>query len=413
MIPPETHTQPTRIVAGWLLNGKGDPPQRNVVLHLHRGYILSLESARNPLPSEPQTLDLSRCTLLPGLVDAHVHLFMSGTSDPEARQRQLECSFEETATGIEARLRSHLAFGVTAVRDGGDRAGHAMRYKMERLPQSGTPVFVRSAGRAWHAAGRYGRLIGRSPDEGKDLSDSIAQERPRPDHIKIVNSGLNSLLSFGRPTIPQFQPQALSRAVQKAQSLGLSTMVHANGADAVRQSVEAGCESIEHGFFTGRRALQCMAERSTFWAPTACTMSGYARTLPADRREVHGAVRNLEHQIMQIGRAIRMGVRVVVGTDSGSPGVHHGRAVAEEMGLLMQAGMTIEQAVQCATWNGALLLGLEDRLGRLEAGCPATFVVTQGGPEKLPESLNTPIAVFVDGVRQSDVETPQFPSSTR
>ena len=79
----------------------------------------------------------------------------------------------------------------------------------------------------------------------------------------------------------------------------------------------------------------------------------------------------------------------------------------------MQAGMTIEQAVQCATWNGALLLGLEDRLGRLEAGYPATFVVTQGGPEKLPESLNPPIAVFVDGVRQRDERTPQFPSSTR
>ena len=410
--PPERPEQPTRIVAGWLLNGKGDPPQRNVVLNLHRGCILSMESVRDPQPLPPQTLDLSRCTLLPGLVDAHVHLFMSGTPDRETRLRQLESSFKEAATGIEARLRSHLAFGVVAVRDGGDRAGHAMRYKMERLPHSGAPI-VWAAGRAWHAPGRYGRLIGRSPDESDDLADSIEQERPRPDHIKIVNSGLNSLLSFGHQTLPQFSPQVLSKAVQKAQALGLTTMAHANGTDAVRQSVEAGCASIEHGFFMGRETLQCMAERGTSWVPTACTMSGYARTLPAGCREAQGAVQNLEHQIMQISQAIRMGVCVAVGTDSGSPGVHHGRAVSEELGLFMQAGMTIEQAVQCATWNGALLLGLEDRLGCLEAGRPATFVVAKGGPESVPEGLNPPAAVFVDGVRQVDVEVPQSPSSTR
>lgn len=413
MIPVGNPAPPTRILAGWLLNGKGDPIQRNILVHLHRDRIVSLEPARDPQPLSPHTLDLTGCTLLPGLVDAHVHLSMSGTPDPDARRRQLEASYEEASAGIETRLRSHLAFGVVGVRDGADRAGHAARYRAERLSRAGAPVSVCAAGRAWHAKGRYGRLIGRSPAEGEALADAIARDRPLPDHVKIVNSGLNSLLDFGRPTRPQFPPHTLAEVVQKTQSLGLSTMIHANGAEAVRQSVEAGCTSIEHGFFMGPETLQCMADRETFWVPTACTMSGYARVLPAGCQEVDGARRNLEHQITQIRLAIRTGVRVAVGTDSGSPGVHHGRALAEELGLLLEAGMPLEQAVQCATWNGALLLGAEDRLGCLEAGRPATFVVAQGGPESLPGSLSPPAAVFVEGIRQSAGEAPQSPSSTR
>lgn len=413
MIPPGKSTAPTRILAGWLLNGKGDPAQRNVVLRLHRGRIVSLEPAQAPQTPSPQTLDLTRCTLLPGLVDAHVHLFMSGTPDPDARRNQLGSSYKEAAPTMEARLRAHLAFGVVAVRDGGDRAGHAMRYKAERRSHVDVPVSIRVAGHAWHAPGRYGRLIGRSPTQGEDLADSLARERPRPDHVKIVNSGLNSLLAFGHPTRPQFQPHTLAHAVQKAKAMGLRTMVHANGADAVRQSMEAGCDSIEHGFFMGYETLNFMAERGTFWVPTACTMSGYASTLPNGRREVQGAMRNLEHQITQISRAIGTGVRVALGTDSGSQGVHHGRAVAEELQLFLQAGMTIEQAVQCATWNGALLLGLENRLGRLDAGRPATFVVAEGGPERLPKSLNPPAAVFVDGISQGNAGPPQSRFSTR
>ncbi|MCF8061740.1 MAG: amidohydrolase family protein, partial [Deltaproteobacteria bacterium] len=153
-------------------------------------------------------------------------------------------------------------------------------------------------------------------------------------------------------------------------------------------------------FLMGRENLDRMACRPTVWVPTTCTMSAYARTLPPGTKEAAGAAQYLEHQVRQLREAVQAGVRVALGTDSGSPGVHHGPAVSEELGLLMQAGMTAEEAVRSAAWNGAALLGLEDRLGRLTPGMPATFLVARGGPDRLPDSLGPPLSVYIEGVRR-------------
>ncbi len=137
-------------------------------------------------------------------------------------------------------------------------------------------------------------------------------------------------------------------------------MVHANGKLPVKIAVEAGCASIEHGFFMGRDNLQRMAEHKTFWVPTGFTMQGYANQLPSGTLEADMALRNLENQLQQLMWARELGVRVAVGTDAGSLGVHHGSAVLEELRLFMQAGYSIQEAIRCATRNGAALLGLQD-----------------------------------------------------
>jgi imidazolonepropionase-like amidohydrolase len=165
-------------------------------------------------------------------------------------------------------------------------------------------------------------------------------------------------------------------------------MVHANGRRPVAEAVAAGCTSIEHGFFMGRANLEAMAARGTVWVPTAVTMAAYARQLTRQltrgrqsQGEDFGGVasgadldvvrRNRDHQLAQLRLAFRLGVRVAVGTDAGSLGVDHGRAVAAEMALLAQVDYPIEAVVQAATWNGARLLGLSDR-GRLGQGCGPT-----------------------------------------
>jgi imidazolonepropionase-like amidohydrolase len=324
---------------------------------------------------------------------------MSGTEEVEARRRQLELERDEADSVIERHLRDHLSRGVVAVRDAGDRAGHALRFREERLQASGIPLLVRVSGPAWHAPDRYGRLIGRPPGRGT-LAEAVERSDPAIDHVKVVNSGLNSLLRFGKATPPQFGREELADAVLAAEARGLPVMVHANGERPVRDAVDAGCGSIEHGFFMGRENRFRMARRGAVWVPTACTMSAYARTLPPGSREARGARRNLEHQVGQLREAVREKVRVALGTDAGSPGVHHGKAVSEEIGLLMRAGMTAAEAVRSASWNGAALLGLEDRLGRLTPGMPATFLVVRGGPDRLPDSLQRPLSVHVEGVRR-------------
>ncbi len=396
------HDPPLWIRAGWLVDGTGGPVQKDVLLRIQYDRLKAVDPAVHPAdsgqPPPGDILDLSHCTILPGLVDAHVHLALSGTTDPEARRLQLEAPYEKAEEVIERHLQSHLSCGVLAVRDAGDRAGHGLRYRDERLHRAGIPVCVRVAGRAWHAPERYGRLIGRPPGNLAGLAESIRRDASGADHVKIVHSGLNSLLDFGKQTRPQFDEKDLREAVRAAKARGLRVMVHANGEDPVREAVRAGCDSIEHGFFMGRKNMDRMARRGTVWVPTVCTMAACARALPTGSREARGAEKNLDHQVRQLGEALEAGVRVALGTDAGSLAVHHGRAAADEIRLMIQAGMRVEEAISGATRTGASLLGLERQLGTLKPGMPATFVGASGGPDQIPNSLVNPALVMIEGV---------------
>jgi imidazolonepropionase-like amidohydrolase len=332
--------------------------------------------------------------VIPGLVDSHVHLTMSGSADEELRKRLRAASYESIRRVISDHLRAHLNHGVVAVRDGGGARGYALRCA-RGYPG---PMRVRAAGCGWHRDGRYGRLIGRTPAGGLSLGEAIRQDGERVDHLKIVNSGLNSLTEYGKQTTPQFDLAEMCAAVKAAAERGLSVMVHANGAEPVRIAVAAGCRSIEHGYFMGKDNLARMADKGVTWVPTVVTMAAYARIFEQTGRSPDVARRTLEHQLEQLAIARRLGVTVALGTDSGSPGVEHGAAVIEEMKLLMQAGYSLSEAIHCATVNGARLTGGE--FGLVEPGRPATFLVAQGSPSTLPESLTKIRAVFIDGIKQ-------------
>lgn len=377
------------IAAGWLIDGTGEPFQSDVVLEIAKGIIRSIERKTDIDLTSREVVDHSHSTLIPCLVDCHVHLFMSGTDNPEIRKRQLNYSFEDTMPVIHQHLLDHTAHGVVALRDGGDHGNFALRYRNECLEDFGHSIQIKAAGKAWHARGRYGRLIGRPPRSGCDLAESIIHEGADVDHIKIVNSGINSLITFGKQTAPQFNSNQLELAVQAARRLGNKTMIHANGDRPVEGAVHADCDSIEHGFFMGKDNIQRMAEKGITWVPTVYTMDAYSRLLPKGSIESDIAARNLEHQLDQIRMADEYGVLLAIGTDAGSLGVHHGAAIKEEIRLFQSAGLTIEKVIQCAAFNGAKLLGIDHEIGTLSAGMPAKFLMTKGGPENLPESLES------------------------
>ncbi len=407
-------TSHSHIHAGWVIDGSTDSIQQNVIIHVNKGIIRTITPAAQVRISEttlsdPEKsyLDLTAYTLLPLLVDCHVHLFMSGTPDIPARKHQLDAGYDELKHVIAAHIRQHLASGVGAVRDGGDRQGFSQRYRQEvsnadagsgscplagyaeRVALSG--LCCKIAGKAWHHAGRYGKLIGRAPDTDETLAEAMRRESclpgyVRPDHVKIVNSGVNSLLCFGKETLPQFSYEEMSAAIRFIAQQGLKTMVHANGRAPVQIAVEAGCHSIEHGFFMGEDNLARMRDHQTIWVPTAFTMRAYAATLPPSSREAATALRNLDHQRDQIRRARDTGVRIALGTDAGSMGVHHGVAVKEELRILMEAGFSLPEAIGCATRNGADLLEIPE-IGLLKPGMPAAWIAVKGSPSLLPDSL--------------------------
>ena len=345
--------------------------------------------------TDAEKIDLSDCTVLPGLIDSHVHLFMSGTADRKIRDEQLDADFHKIEPVIANHIKQLLKYGVVAVRDGGDKNGHTLRFKQQCLDSLGAPMQIKAAGRAWHSPNRYGRLIGRIPKHG-GLSDDISKETAPIDHVKIVNSGLNSLLCFGRQTAPQFSLEEMQNAVKAAGNRGLGVMVHANGQIPVQIAVDSGCRSIEHGFFMGEENLKKMADNRIFWIPTAFTMKAYAQHFAPTHPDMDVPRRNLDHQIEQMALARKLEVPMAVGTDSGSLGVHHGGSMIEEFRLFLAAGFPIQETVQCATSNSAKLLGLKDA-GWIGPGAVATFVAVKGDPAGLPESLKEIEMLWIRG----------------
>lgn len=387
------------ILAGWFIDGTGERIKQDLLIQVVKGVITSMKRSRpQELESiQGKVLDFSDCTVLPGLVDCHVHLTMSGTNDLEIRKMQLALTFAQAERIIAERIRRQLNHGIIALRDGGDSAGHTFRYQDQCLAANKLPVYLRTAGKAWRSRGRYGRLIGRPPADGCSLAQCIERQEKKADHVKIINSGLNSLTEFGKQTAPQFDLETLEAAVQAARLRRQKVMVHANGRVPVRLAVDAGCDSIEHGFFMGRENLERIAELQTFWVPTAFSMRAFSRQLPAASIEAEVSKRNLDHQLQQIALARQAGVPIAVGTDCGSLGIHHGKAFIEEFKLLMEAGFSTADAIRCATLEGARLLGLENQLGQLKKGMPATFIAVAGDPSSLPDALLSPQQVYVCG----------------
>jgi len=386
------------ILAGWLIDGSGGSIRKRQVITVESGRIASISPEAPDDRQCERFTDLSGCVVLPPLIDSHVHLCMSGSIDPELRKRQLRAEYDELVPVIAEHLRHLFSHGVLAARDGGDRLGSVLRYLREHHEESENPVVVQSPGIAFHRKNRYGALIGAAVEENESLVAAWESRQQESEVIKIVNSGLNSLTRFGAGTRVQFSEDDIGQLVRAATRAGKSVMVHANGRQPVAEAVRAGCDSIEHGFFGGSEVLDLMAERGTFWVPTVYTMKAFAENALSYRAAVDRRVveQNLESQLGQLREARERGVRVALGTDSGSIGVLHGEAMVEEMKLFMRAGYSLSEVICCATEQGARLLGL-DGLGSLGPGKPATFLVTRGTPAQLPRKLSYLEAVYVDG----------------
>ena len=388
------------VLAGWLIDGTGSPYQEHVIIDVSDNRIREVRRAGEGQYSDSiPVIDYSDSTVIPGLLDCHVHLSLSGNIDPDIREKEHKADFEIRRIMIEKNIRTHLSNGVIAVRDGGDKESHTLKYKREVLSRNKVmPLIIHSPGSAWHSHGRYGAFIGRSPVMATGLKKSIIDFLEYTDHVKIINSGINSLQFYGRETCPQFENKQLIEAINELNKRGIKSMIHANGVEAVRSSIDAGCSSIEHGFFMGRENMRRMAEKGIVWVPTVFTMKALSKIFKHDTAEVGIALKYMNHQLDQINEAVGLGVNVAIGTDSGSPGVFHGTSIFEEMKLFHLAGISIEKTIQCATKNGAHLLGLDREYGQILPGFTANLSVINKKPEEiLSYTTNIPEVSILNG----------------
>ncbi|MBD3306694.1 amidohydrolase family protein, partial [candidate division KSB3 bacterium] len=344
-------------------------------------------------------LDLAGHTILPGLMDAHVHLMFSGGPDPTAIQQYSD----PLLTLIAAQNASKtLQAGFTTVRDTGARGfvDIALRTAIEQGMIQGPRLFV--SGHFICMTGGHGSTFGARQADGVAECRKAAREQLRAgvDVVKVMATG--GVLTEGtEPGAAQLSEEELRAAIEEAHKAGKITSAHAHGTQGIKNALRAGIDSIEHGTYADEVALEMMREQGVFLA--ICIGATRAPILkaasnpdiPAYIVQKNTAV--LDHQLATLKTAYEMGINVVLGTDSGTPSNEHGHN-AEELEIFVEQGIPPMDAIIASTSRVAKLLKIEDRLGTLEAGKLADVVVVQRDPLSNIAALKAPLYVIKDGV---------------
>ena len=269
------------------------------------------------------------------LYECHGHALMDGADFRAARARHLG-GVDEAA--VRACLEALQAAGVTYFRDGGDSLGVSLRAR-EIAGEYG--IVYRSPAFAIHKAGRYGSIVGRG---WRDLTEARAliteAKALRCDFIKLMLSGVITFQTYAELSCESLAPEEIAALTEIAHGEGFAVMAHVNGAETVRAAVEAGIDSIEHGYFLDDECLRAMAAAGCVWVPTVAATNAFIGRAGFDEAV---ARRTVETQLAMIRRAVSLGVLVAAGSDSGAVGVPHGAGAQTEYRLLRSAGVTEEQ----------------------------------------------------------------------
>ncbi len=374
----------------------------NRVLRIEEGVIRSSSERR---AGEPVDVDLGDATLLPGLIDAHVHL--TGGEEQTPYDRLRETTARAAIEGV-ANARKTLLAGFTTVRDLGSRdfADVALRDAIAAGRVPGPRMLV--AVRALSATGGHGDRNDLPDDVLVDRYSGIADgaEAIRAkvresvkygaDWIKVLATG--GVMSAGTdPRAADYTEEELRAAVATAAERGRDVAAHAHGTEGILRAVRSGVRSVEHASMLDDAALALVRERGVFVVPNPYTNTymlergaagGYQPYQLAKSREI------LDLKMASLKSAIRAGLAVAYGTDSGVQ--PHGLN-ARQMALFVEAGMTPLQAIQAATLVNARLLRMEGKIGSLRPGAFADVIAVRGDPLLDVRVLERPFWVMKSG----------------
>ena len=385
----------TVLIGASLIDGTGAEPARGRAVVVAGGRITDVvDESRAP---RGERVDLGGLTLLPGLINCHVHLCLGAEADPVRPLREEPLAL--TAIKALVRCRQTLEAGVTTVRDLGGR--EYCELAVRRAIQDGLVVGPRilAAGRPICMTGGHGHWLAREAD-GPDDARKAAREQLKAgvDLIKIVATG--GVMTPGvDPASPQLTLAEMRAAIEEATKAGRRTAAHAGGASGIRDAVEAGISSIEHGIYLTDEIVARMRRDGVYLVPTliapaAIAAGGTAAGIPEFMVRKSEAV--IPAHVASFQLALREGVPVAAGADSGTPLNPHGSLVPE-LELMVKYGMSPLAAIRAATSNAADLLGLGALVGRIAPGCAADLVAVAGNPAERIQALGDVRRVWVGG----------------
>ncbi len=398
------------IHCGTLIDGKSNSAQTQMSILVEGNKIAEVVKGFATVSAGDSLIDLSNKTVLPGLIDMHVHL-EGETSKDQALQKftlnQADIAFRATVFA-----KKTLMAGFTTVRDlGGTGVNTSLRNAINQGLVVGPRIF--SAGKSIATTGGHAdptngyrkELMGDpGPADGvinsaEDARKAVRQRyKDGADLIKITaTGGVTSLAKDGSG--PQFTDEELKAIIETARDYGMHTAAHAHGPEGMKRAVLAGITTIEHGTLMTEEIMDLMKQKGTYYVPTLTAgkfvgeqakIPGYYHPLVVPKAAAIGP------QIQKTyAKAFKRGVKIAFGTDAGV--FFHGDN-AQEFALMVEGGMPPMEAIKAATIVNAAILSMSDQIGSVEKGKIADIIATDVNPLKNIRALEKVSFVMKDGV---------------
>ena len=390
----------TLIHAGKVIDGISDAVIENVTIRIEGSRILNIESGFTDPDPNDTLIDLKDQTVLPGLIDTHVHL--TGEYNENSRLKRFISNEADYALDSALYAKKTLEAGFTVVRNLGDtyNVTIALNKAIKSNTVPGPMIFT--AGKTLSSTGGHGdptngwaKIIMGDPGPNEGIVNGVEDARKAvrqrykdgADWIKITaTGGVLSVAKSGEN--PQFTDDELTTIVETAKDYGMRVAAHAHGSEGMKRAVLAGVASVEHGTYMNREIMDLMIDRGTYYVPTLL-----ASDWVAEKAEIDGFFPELVRpKAAEIGPvalgtftdAYNYGVPIVFGTDTGVSA--HGDN-AQEFALMVQGGMPEMEAIQSATSVAAKFLGIENTHGSIEIGKQADLISVAKDPLRDISSL--------------------------
>lgn len=387
-----------------LIDGTGREPVDDAALFLRDGRI-EWVGPQGDLPPEARGVeekDLSGQTVIPGLIDAHVHVCWNGReSVPDLVRRDRDALLLEAVDT----LRRILASGTTTVRDigGQDYIEMSLRAAMDAGHIEGPRL--RTSGKIITMTGGHAHFAAREADGVDELRKAAREQiKAGADNIKLMATG--GAATPGQDVqASQFTVEEMAAAVQAAHAMGRTAASHCHGAGGIKNSLLAGMDSIEHGSYLDDETADLMIEKGAAVVFTLGIANPDPDQIPpgarAEAKRMQGMLEMLRGRVRQsVELARNKGVFVASGSDAGgNPLAPHEFSMAVELEELVDHGFTPLEALSIVTCNNARVLRLENELGTLEAGKLADFLVLGADPLQDISNVRQVQAVYKGGER--------------